>query len=245
MRALLLLSFTLVACGVVGDPVSFERSGAEALGSQRLLVVSAPIELRLVGAARSTELSYTLEGTLTASTTETAERLAEDLDVEITQEDSQVSLTLTAPSGATLSGTLALSLPADLNLEVTAAGPGLWVQGVSGDQTLRTASSVRVEGAEGDLSVSVNSGNAILYSALTAGTTTQVEVGAGSIQLFLPAVPSVRLRAVSSDGQIVVEHPRLPATYSDQSDYSAVLNGGQSQATLYTRQGSVVLSSGS
>jgi hypothetical protein len=104
---------------------------------------------------------------------------------------------------------------------------------------------VHVGDAENDVVVGVVTGNAIVETVLDPGTTTQVEVERGDIELRIPEGISVDLQAtVRSTGQIVPDHPRLPPFFGRAGDtYNVQIAGGLAVVRLSTVQGNIVIRS--
>jgi hypothetical protein len=213
-----------------------------ALDRESLLDVDSVVSLSIVGERRSTDLHFALEATVTASTSTRAKILADALALAPTSDGDTVTLKVEAPSEASLSGTLEIGAPPDLDLTIVERGGTVDVEDLEGSLRIVSQSHVRVVGATRDTVVGVVSGNALVDTLATPGTTTTIEVTAGDIELTLPEGLSANLLAVAGQGQIYIAHPRLPPFLGRPGDvYSANVGGGLAVFRLETRAGKIVI----
>lgn len=227
-----------------GEQVSLERSltSTVTLEGERRLVTNLPIPVTIEGERRVNDVLVTVDLTVTASSSTQARILADMITIEEEHADRDLVIGITEPENARLSGTVRIQLPADLDVKVTERGGTVDVLEVEGEIEVDSLSHVRVTGAEENVDVAVEAGNALVESAQNPGLTTTIRVNAGDVELTLPPAVSADIEAVATNG-IVVAHPMLQRWPGGNQPYRASVGGGLSIVRLSTRRGLVVIRS--
>lgn len=245
-RALLTVLAALTACNEVPQhPAERTLDQTFTLTDELVLAIDSAVSVAVVGAERRDDILAHLEITVTASTSTRARILADSVMLveERLEEERALILTLPPPTEAGIGGFLELTIPADLDLSIIERGGTTEVDGVTGDLAIESVSHVRVTGAEQDVSIETSAGNVLLETALSQGSTTQVTLAVGDIELTVPNTPSVDLQALArSRGGVFPAHPAFPPFFGGPGDiYTAFVGGGLSLAQLVTGGGNIVI----
>ncbi len=246
-RFLVLAALTAAPLGFsCGQPHPFltERvvTSTVALQGETTLHVDSAVPIRIQGEPRIDEVFATLEVALTASTAATADRLAEEAEVLVDRSESGVlKLTLPAPDHASIRGGLGIRAPNDLNVVVIERAGTVQIENIEGDIIVNARSHVLITGAENNVTVRAEQGNAIVSTRLPPGTTTDILVGAGDVQLTVPTGLSADIEANAPSGQVITSHPNLPRALNTRLPYEANVGGGLSIVRLATRQGVILI----
>lgn len=221
---------------------SVTRMATVGLESGDTIVVNAPISVDLQGTLR-TDLEVELELTVTASSADVAEAEAKRIEIAVSRRDREIIFGIGGidPDRVQrVSGTYTVIGPIDLDARVVSGGSSVSVDGLEGDITIETVADARVIGAEGNVTVEVGTGNAIVDTRALAGTTTDVFVQSGSVELRLPSPLNARVVAAATGGALVVNHSELPRPLPGLA-YDVVVRSGLATVAAVTRSGNVVL----
>ncbi len=207
------------------------------------MTIDSYVAVSVRGAPLATQIEYSISGTLTASTATIANRLAKELDVVVKRSEDKrnVTLTLAPPPDTTLLGSIELTIPAKIELEVGSEHEIL-VESMERSATATGYDQVRFVGNSGNVRAVTRNGNVVIDSALLPSTSATAEVGSGHITLLMPRNVSASIEAAASGG-FVVNHPAFPRPLgTNRTSYSAVVNGGHGLARLLAQAGTVTLS---
>jgi len=242
--ALIACAFAPTACSEAAQhKVERTLTSTVTLTLEDTLAVDAWVPLTVGGERRIDEIYATLRATVTASTSTRAEALAAALEIRVERRDRTVLLTVSKPEQASLEGTFALRVPADLHVEAIERTGTIDVSGMDGDIRASSRSHVRIAGAKGDVAVGDYAGDAIVDVELEPGSRVDVAVENGSIDLAVPASLSVDLAAlVKTNGRIAPNHPQLPPFFGSVGQiYHVMIGGGLSVVALQTSIGNIVI----
>lgn len=237
----------VTSCGEVSSHRA-ERSLTSTVtlrGETRLIVDSLiPIEIR--GERRLDEIRVVIDATLTASTSTRANAAAEKLSFDEAHPDARtVTLSLAAPEDALLTGTFRLEVPADMDVKAVERASTVFIEGMDGAIDVTSVSHVRVVEASKDVRVNVGRGNALVDATLTPGSTVDVRVRAGDVELRVPEALSADIEATfATEGAIITDHARLPPFFGTAGQpYRASVGGGLSIVRIATGTGRIVIRS--
>ncbi len=222
-------------------PVVF--TGTISLSQQRVLAIDTSVILDLRGSRRGdNEVTWSFEGTVSATSAEAAENLAMTTTVEVRDDDlDQLTLTLPPPQDGLLDGVWIVSAPADLDLSVVGRGRGQQIADFEGDITVEAAGGVAILGAQRNVSVRSNNGDILVDTILAPSTTTELST-AGSIQLAIPLDFSARIDAQAGQDRLIdIRHPNLPPWPGNGAPYSVSVGGALSRAGLVSSTGDVFI----
>ncbi len=213
------------------------------LVGQRSLLINSALSTTILGERRLNEVEVELDARVSATSSATAHMLAAELEVVEDDSDPTVlSLTLPMLQQASLDGTLIIKVPKDLPVVAIQRSGTLDVIDVQESININAISHVRVTGAERDVSVAIEQGNALVETRATPGTQTIISVGSGSIELTVPLALSANIEAaVGTAGAIIPNHPALSPWVGGGLPYLANVNGGLSVFRLSTRSGNIVI----
>ena len=237
------IALAAVACDGT-PPSAFERSltSTVALQGESLLVTNVPLPIVFEGERRN-DIIFTVDLTVTASSSTLARTVAESIEITELREARSLELGIIEPDRGRLSGTIRVRLPRDLDLVVTERAGTVDVFEVTGSIKVNSLSHVRITGAENDLFVAVEAGNALVDSDLPPSKTTTIRTGTGDIELKGPPGMSTQIQAETQEGDIVIAHPALPRWPGGNLPYRAQVNGGLHQISILAGQGTIVVTS--
>jgi hypothetical protein len=235
----------LPSCGG-GESFTATRSitSTVTLAGESRLVVNLPLPVVLRGERRE-DVVVAADFTITASTSTPASNVADTIQILTERRDGDLFIGLGEPTtrGRFAAGGVVIRLPRDVDLDVTERGGTVEIEGIEGKIRVNSLGHVRVTGAEDDVFVAVQSGNALVDTDLRPGGSTTVQLVRGDIQLTTPAAVSADIEAVSESGLIVIAHPSLPRYPGGGLPYRANVGGGLNTVRLSTRSGVVVIGS--
>jgi hypothetical protein len=245
-RCFALLPITVIACRA--GPVSVasqQLTSTVSVSSQSTLLVTSPLPLDVLGAVARSNVLAQLNAIVTASTSTGAVRIAKGITMTTSNgsDPSQVMLAVAAPSGAEMiTGTLNLTIPAlfGISAQITNGGTAQ-VAHVQGPIALMLDNSVVIQDAGGSVNVAITGGSALVDTRAPPGSTTQVILGSGDIEIDLPVGVSVTIDAQVADTySVVVNHPALPAAIGPlQTHYATQVNGGLAVIRCSTGLGTI------
>ena len=222
---------------------SFVRTGTVSLDAQRTLVIDTAVLLELDASRRTNEITWRLDGTVSATSAGAARNLAQAVEVEVDEADAGTVVFTLAQIGSDglLEGTWSMTAPADLDVQVIGRGPAQTITGFQGDIAVEAALTVSVVQAEGSVSVVSGNGNVLVDTDLQPGRLVQVDTR-GSIQLAVPTSLSALIEAQAGpNGTISIQHPALPAGNSNGLAYVVSVGGALSRVSLVSRAGDVFI----
>ena len=241
--AALALTSTTSACGPGFDfDEGVVRTGTVSLDAQQVLVVDTATDLLVRASRRSGDVTWTFEGTVSATSADAARDLAQTVDIEVDDAESeQLVLTLPPVDNAELEGTWTVTAPSDLRIEVIGRGPAVVLEGFEGDISVDAALAVGILDSTGNIRVVSNTGEVVIDSDLPAGQTIEVETGA-AIQLAIPLLFSAQIVAQAGpSGEISIQHPNLPPWPGGGQPYVVSAGGALASVQLVSRAGSVFI----
>jgi hypothetical protein len=216
-------------------------------GDTTLIIDSiVPIEVHAVPSQKNA--LAVLDATLTASTSTRAKNLIAAYEVKIDTAMISGSM-MTAPRitvppvrDAALGGTLVVTIPSNIGLDVSERGSTALFDRIGGPITVVSASSIRATGVERDLMAAVTSGNAII-DVSSGSPKVFVSVDRGDIDVLLPAGANVVIDAVVTvQGQVLPAYPGLPQlTVTPGETYHAALGANGAPVELSTNVGNIVI----
>jgi hypothetical protein len=231
---------------LAGEQHTVERTltSTVTLSRESLLDVNLPIPVVLDGRSRTNDVVITVDLTVTASSSSAAIARADEIEIEANSEQGVLRIGITEPMRVALGGAAELTLPGDLDVNVTERGGTVDVVSVDGDIVINSLSHVRVTDATGNVSVAVESGNALVQTESNPGKQTVIRLRRGDIELTLPPAVSADIQAdVLGNGNIVIAHPGLPRYPGGTLPYRATVAGGLSIVRLETGAGLIVIKS--
>ncbi len=237
------LLFSSAACGPGFDAdEALTRTGTVTLGAEDLLIIDTAVDLIVQADRRTAEVTWSFEGTVSATSASAAQNLAESVDIVVDQDDDDaLQLTLADVDRGRIEGLWRVSAPADLDVEVLGRGGSQLVDGFEGTVRANGVLGVAVLDARGDVFVASNAGEVLIESMLPSGTVIDVETGA-SIQLAIPLAFGARIEAQAGpNGEIIIQHPRLPQWLGSGLPYVVSVGDALSQVRLVSRAGSVFI----
>ncbi|MBK8011315.1 MAG: hypothetical protein IPK13_08185 [Deltaproteobacteria bacterium] len=232
----------LSAC-TLAPQYTADRSISESveLAGEQVLVVDAILPIDFRGARRRSDIQIDIEATLTASSAETAEEMAAALAIEKANTDPSIlTLTLAAPTKGFISGTLVITAPSDLDVQIVERGGAVRVDGLEGTLQVDALSDVQVRNAQNNVLIRVAEGLAVLDTLGLPGTTTQVAVGVGDVYLALPTT-TLNLTLFAQGQRIIVDHPQLPRVLNTGRPYEATVGVALAAVSLTAQQGAVTI----
>lgn len=238
-RSLRLLPLLALAACEPGFSVPLEYETTVAVDSDvARLHVDALIPVRVRGSRRD-DLVLRIEGTVTASSTDTAQRAADAYTLEAKPRDEAgpLEIVMAPPSQGQIEGVLTVLMPRDLELLVLSRGGTADVSGMREGIEVQSAGGVLVADSSPVVLVRSEQGGVALDSNLAGGVTIDVDSARGDIQLALPSAPSVRILADAANG-ISSSHPSLPSRPAGVP-YQQVLGGGSASVVLSARGGGI------
>ncbi|MEL7371777.1 MAG: hypothetical protein AAFN74_22825, partial [Myxococcota bacterium] len=187
-------------------------------------------------------VTWQFEGTVSATSAGAAERIAEQVDVETTDDRDRLTLTLgQIQQNGRLEGNWQIEAPEDLSVEVVSGGPTTLVFGFEGDVAIEAALSVAVVDTEGNVAIRSGSGEVLVQPDLRTGQTIDIEAGA-SIQLAAPPNLSASIQAAAgTDRTINITHPSLPLWPGGGLPYNVSVGGALNQIRLVSVAGDVFI----
>ena len=210
-----------------------------AVGSKNQLQIDSLISLSILGERRDDAI-FMVDATVTASSSDKASEIIEayDLTVDL-QADPSIAFVTAGPPGqdAFISGLINVRAPRDMDLRILLRGGTLSVGQMEGDVLVDSLGSVSVFDADNDVVLRIESGNALVDSALRAGTRLDINVASGSIQINLPLALSANIQA-SASGGVVSTHPSLPSR-PGTVPYRQTAGTGASSIVATTTNGTV------
>lgn len=222
----------------VSEAVS--RTSTVTLSRQDAVVVLSDVALQIESTLAGTNLIVSFEGAVTASTAEQAKAAAAAFTIVHVSDDEVVRVELRTPAGAqSLTGVGKLTMPRGLRLGVSAAG-AVSIKGMERLIEVESGRDIIIEGARDTVRAVANGGSMLISSSVPASSTLDVQAS-GSIQLALPQAVSAEIRlAVSEVGQILIQHPGLPAPVNPNSkSYQTVVRGGAAVVQAVSQGGSI------
>ncbi len=210
------------------------------------VVVDLPTSVVISGGSGS---MLTLTGTISVFTSSAAQSqaLADDLQVESDVSGGTLTV-LIRPTGsgagtpfpeATFGGTLDVTLPDDVDLSVIERGGTTRVSGVSGDIDVRSLGGVIVDDAERNVRVRAENGPVRVEAAARSGSTTDLWVGNGDVELRLPPRLDARVTAEAKIGTVYLSHPELPVRPA--TPYDVTVGGGGATVEVASNRGNIFL----
>lgn len=226
-----------VGCGPsFSAPLSFEGT-VEVPASVVTLTVDARVPVVVRGTRRD-DAGVELEGTITASAADTAERVAASYAVDDEAEgDTGLRILMPLPSQGQIQGRLTLSIPRDLDLVVVSRGGTAEVDGMEAAMDVQSAGGVVVRGAEGPTRVRSESGGVLVDTPLPPSAAIDVAATDGDVQVILPVSPSARIEATAPGG-VSSGHPSLPSRPAGVP-YAQTVGSGAASVVVTTRRGTV------
>lgn len=251
----MLLRLSLFAAGLVGVALVAQTgcgSGSTitaghvltatiTLGNESALIVNAPIAIAVVGTRRSGEIHVRAELVVTGTTAAAAKEKAEKITLLEERIPAQGLVRLTLPGTQDeLAGKIVLEVPADLDLGLN-GGATIEAKGMDGSYDVRALSTVLIAGAQKNVIARTSAGGIQVETLAAPGSTTDLEVSTGNLDLILPAVPSVQFQVAAGGGMIGIDHPQLPPWSGGGNPYQVSVNGGLALARLVTQAGNVLI----
>lgn len=250
-RARLLLGLSLLGACALGLMVpacdtapavseAVTRTSTITLARQDRVVVLSDVALLIESTLVGTNLTVKFEGTVTASTAEKAKEAARAFTILHVSDDEVVRVELRAPAGAqSLSGFATLTMPRGLALGVSSAG-AVSIKGMERQIEVESGRDIIIEGARDTVRAVANGGSMLISSSVPASSTLDAQAS-GSIQLALPQAVSAEIQLVVSEvGQILIQHPGLPAPVNPNSkSYQTVVRGGAAVVQAVSQGGSI------
>jgi hypothetical protein len=213
------------------------------LGNETTLIVDSVLPLVMQGNRRITEVLIDARATITASTSTLARRLADDFSVQIERESpTTLRLVLPRPDRGAIGGTFKVTLPAEMHIGVFERSGTVDILNVAGQMEVNSLGHAKIVQATNSAKINVERGNALIDTTLPQGSTTDVRVGNGDIQLTIPAGISATFDVVVvGEGEIIASHPRLPTNLSGRQSFRTTVAGGLSIVRLSTGNGRIVI----
>jgi hypothetical protein len=230
----------LVACEGQSFTADVSTTSTVTVGNATVLILAAPLVVEVEANPLRRDVFLELTGVLTASTASRAASLAEGLELVVTRPNERtMRVDVGGLEDAKLTGVLRAVVPEVLDLAVESAGAR--VTGMKRLVELQSSGGVEVLESAGSLTA-IAGGSAVIDTLALQGSQVVVKA-AGNVSLRLPAVPSVTLLAVSAaSGQVVPQHPQLPALGASKTRYQVVANGGLAVVQVESTAGSVGIS---
>jgi hypothetical protein len=241
----LLIAMFLSGC-LAGEQHTVERTltSTVTLSRESVLEVNLPIPMVLDGASRTNDVVINVDLTVTASSSSAAIARADEIEIVTMSEQGVLRVGITEPMRVALGGIAALTMPGDLDVVLTERGSTVDVVSIEGDIVINSLSHVRVVGATSNVSVAIETGNALVQTESNPGKQTVIQLKRGDIELTLPPAVSADIEAdVLGNGNIVIAHPRLPRYPGGTLPYRATVAGGLSIIRLQTGAGLIVIKS--
>lgn len=250
-RARLLLGLSLLGASALGlfapgcdtAPAVSEalsRTSTVTLAREDSVLVVSDVALELTGTLVGSSVVVNFEGAVTASTAEQAKALAEAFVITQVSDDETLRIELRAPAGAqSLSGLAKLTLPRGLQVGASSGG-SVHIRSMERLIEVEAGRDVIVENARDTVRAIAHGGSMLLSSAVPASSTLEAQAS-GNIELALPQAVSADIELVAEGGgQIVIQHPGLPAPVSPNSPtYRTVVRGGAAVVRAVSQTGSI------
>ncbi|MGF1511204.1 MAG: hypothetical protein ACFB9M_17055 [Myxococcota bacterium] len=247
-RALLLAVLGTSACEP-GQRFSADREFDEVIAAEGAteVILEFDVPVDVVGRARQDEVTVQGVVTVTTSSQAISDELAAGLEIESEISGNTLRLALRQPGDgagtpfpdATISGPLDLTVPADVDLVVREGGGRASVTAVRGNLDVRAIGTVVIQGAERNVTLRTEVGGALVETTAAQGTLAEIDVGAGDVDVILPAVLSARVTANFPNGIVVINHPALPPPLPGQTFYDNFNQSGLSRVRVTAANGNV------
>lgn len=245
LLAIAILGIVAAACNEQQNQPKATRTltATVTLTSEDILAIDSAVTLKIHGEPRIDEIYATLDATVTASTSTRAEQIASKLSIDVTRSNNTVTIKIPIPTETILQGELRLRVPSDLKIDAIERGDHVDIDGMEDDLRVFSESSVRIIGAQHDVNVGVNHGNAILETELDPGSRIELATNSGDLQLTVPISISADVIAlVKTNGTIVTNHPQLPPFRGQPGQaYHVRIGDGLSSVSLQTGVGNIVI----
>ena len=239
------MAATATSACTLGPQYTADRSISEAiaLGDEPVLVIDSILPVDFRGARRRSDIQVDIEATLTASSAETAEKMAAALTLEHSSSDdgSTLTLTLAPPAKGFIAGTIVIAAPSDLHVQIIERGGAVRVDGLEGELQVDAVSDVQVLNAQNSATIRVAQGSVWLDALAQPGSNTQVEVGVGNVNLALPTTTTLNVALFAQGSEIIIDHPQFPRVLNTGRPYEATVGAALAAISLSTQQGAVTI----
>src|SRR5688572_11054787 len=133
---------------LTGEQHTVERTltSTVTLTRESLLEVNLPIPVLLDGTSRTNDVVISVDLTVTASSSSAAIARADEIEIQAMSEQGVLRVGITEPMRVALGGMAALTLPGDLDVDITERGGTVDVVSIEGDIVINSLSHVRVTG---------------------------------------------------------------------------------------------------
>jgi DUF4097 and DUF4098 domain-containing protein YvlB len=136
---------------------------------------------------------------------------------------------------------IAVTLPADANVDLRTSNGGIEVVDIQNSGKLRTSNGkISLENVKGEFEVSTSNGDIDFRGEMTAGGMNRLTTSNGSMEVTLLGEPSVKLDAATSNGEIICKLP-IVATERGVNHLVGVVGGGDADLIIETTNGSIVV----
>jgi hypothetical protein len=174
-------------------------------------------------------------------------RRPDDVEYSVVQEGDTVRVEARVSSGwgwgfGTDAGAdIAVTLPADANVDLRTSNGSIEVVGIQNSGKLRTSNGgISLENVKGEFEVNSSNGDIDFRGEMTAGSMNQLTTSNGRVEVTLLGEPSVKLDAATSNGEIICKLP-IVATESGVKRLVGVVGGGDADLIIETTNGSIVV----
>jgi hypothetical protein len=174
-------------------------------------------------------------------------RRPDDVEYSVVQEGDTVRVEARVSSGwgwgfGTDAGAdIAVTLPADANVDLRTSNGGIEVVGIQNSGKLRTSNGgISLENVKGEFEVDSSNGDIDFRGEMTAGSMNQLTTSNGRVEVTLLGEPSVKLDAATSNGKIICKLP-IVATESGVKRLVGVVGGGDADLIIETTNGSIAV----
>jgi hypothetical protein len=213
------------------------------LSLEDTLAIDSAVTLSISGEKRIDQIFATLEAVVTASTSSRAEDLASRLAIEVQRRDRTVAISIPLLKDSILQGSLKLRVPSDLKIDVIERGDTTDIIGMDEDLRVASLSTVRITGAQRNVTVGVVRGNVQVDLLLDPGAAIELVTENGDVELRIPPAVSADISAlVKSQGTIVPDHPQLPPYRGQPGQvYRVRIGDGLSAVSLQSGVGNIAI----
>jgi Putative adhesin len=174
-------------------------------------------------------------------------RRPDDVEYSVVQEGDTVRVEARVSSGwgwgfGTDAGAdIAVTLPADANVDLRTSNGGIEVVDIQNSGKLGTSNGgISLENVKGEFEVNSSNGDIDFRGEMTAGGMNRLTTSNGRVEVTLLGEPSVKLDAATSNGKIICKLP-IVATESGVKRLVGVVGGGDADLIIETTNGSIAV----